>query len=557
MELTRITTLAQLEQYRDDWSLILEENQNTNPFIEFVWVYEWWKHFSDEYTMEIMLVKQDDQPIGFVPLIHKSRWFSHTYSFMALGHANYMDFVVFNHLLPEVIEFVFDEMIKMRRNIVFYLHGLLESSKTPRIIEDYLQRRKYIFSLHRVITPYINLKDIKLEEYMDKRKKLHRLDKREKRLRENGEVQFSRSGQEEMETVFQLHDRRWKKKRDTSGFTNDKDKEFYRSLVGVQEGPMQTELDALYINDKMIAFHYGFNCRGRVLSYVLGFDDNFEPFGPGRILEREKILQCKKDAITVFDLSIGYEPYKFALNTNVDYTRKMIFSSTAMTAKITRYLLSMKESLIGRMKKNYEFVLFIRITIGKVLFVFRNLFNKTESKGARGELLAFLSRLKRFFYENERYFIYQIENKDISVFSDVEDFIELTINDAMSSSAISQKHIKEICEKMYRGYKGYYPAGNLAFENIFWMNDKVLRIGPISYSEQLGRKAIHFKNWHEGNLAAACSFVKKNRKAKTVFVNAKDNSGKEASILETLGFSICKQIYKRTFFGHEKYEIIE
>ncbi|MCG7345452.1 GNAT family N-acetyltransferase [Sporosarcina sp. ACRSL] len=557
MDLTRITSLAQLEQYRDDWSLILEENQNTNPFIEFVWVYEWWKHFGDEYDMEIILVKQNDRPVGFVPFIYKRRWFSHLYTFMARGHANYMDFVVYNHLLQEVIEFVFDEMIKENRNAVFYLYGLLESSQTPRAIEDYLQQRKYGFTIHRVVTPYINLNDIKLGKHTDKRKKLYQQNKREKRLRENGEVRFSRSGQEEMETVFQLHDKRWKKKRDTSGFTNDKDKEFYRSLVGIQEGPMQTELDALYINDTMIAFHYGFNCRGRVLSYVLGFDDNFEPFGPGRILEREKILQCKIDAIEAFDFSIGYEPYKFALNTNVDYTRKMIFSSTAMTAKITRSLLSMKESLIDRLKKNYKFVLFIRITIGKILFVFRNLFNKTESNGARREIRALLTRLKKFLYEKERYIVYRIENKEVPVLDNAEDFIELTINDAMSHPAISQKHLKEICEKMYRGYKGYYPAGNLTFENIFWMNDKVLRIGPISYSERLGRKAIHFKNWHEGNLEAACYFVKKNSKAKTVFVTVKDKSEKDAGVLETVGFSIYKQIYKRTFLGNEKYEIIE
>ncbi|MCM3639275.1 GNAT family N-acetyltransferase [Sporosarcina luteola] len=557
MELTRITTLAQLEQYRDDWSLILEENQNTNPFIEFVWVYEWWKHFGDEYDMQIMLVKKDDRPIGFVPFIHKRRWFGHLYSFMAIGHANYMDFVVYNHLLQEVIEFIFDELIKEKRNIVFYLYGLLESSQTPSIIEDYLQQRSLVFSLHRVITPFINLQDIKLEEYMEKRKKLHRLNKREKRLRENGEVKFSRSAQEEMETVFQLHDKRWKKKRDTSGFTNDKDKEFYRSLVGIQEGPMQTELDALYINDTMIAFHYGFKCRGRVLSYVLGFDDNFEPFGPGRVLEREKILQCKKDMMTVFDLSIGYEPYKFALNTNVDYTRKMIFSSPAMTAKMTRSLLSMKESLIERLKKNYEFVLFIRITIGKILFVFRNLFNKKESAGARGEIQEFFIRVKKFLYEKERYFVYRMENKDVPVGENANDFIELTINDAMSSPAISEQHLEEICEKMYRGYKGYYPAGDLAFEDIVWMNDKVLRIGPISYSERLGRKAIHFKNWHDGNLEAACSFVKKSNKANTVFVTVKDHSENDARVLVTAGFSNCKQIYKRTFFGNEKYEIIE
>ncbi|WP_413053936.1 GNAT family N-acetyltransferase [Sporosarcina sp. 179-K 8C2 HS] len=507
--------------------------------------------------MEIMLVKQDDRPIGFFPFTHKRSWLSHTYTFMALGHASYMDFVVFNHLAEDVIEFVFDEILKAKKNVVFYLYGLLESSKTPRIVENYLQQRKIVFSLHRVITPYLNLIDIELEKYADKRRRLYRPNKREKRLRENGEVKFSRSGQEEMEMVFHLHDKRWKKKRDTSGFTNDKDKEFYRSLAGIQEGPMQTQLDALYINDTMIAFHYGFKCRGRVLSYTLGFDDNFEQFAPGRILEREKILQCKKDEITVFDLSIGYEPYKFALNTNVDYTRKMIFSSSTMTAKIKRSLFSMKESLIERLKKNYEFVLFIRITMGKFLFVLRNLFNTTESNGARGEIKAFLTRLKKYLYEKERYIVYRMEKNDLPVVANAQDFIGLTLNEAMNSPAISQEHLKEICEKMYRGYKGYYPDGSLAIENIIWLNDKVLRIGPISYSERLERKAIHFKNWHEGNLEAACSFVKKKSKAKTVFVTVKDGSENELSVLETKGFSICKKIYKRTIFGNEKYEIFE
>ena len=92
----------------------------------------------------------------------------------------------------------------------------------------------------------------------------------------------------------------------------------------------------------MIAFNYGFNCRGRYLGYVLGYDDDFETFGPGRILEKEKILQCKNGNERVFDLSIGYETYKFEWNTHLDYTRKMIFSSNTMIAKVHTILFNIK-----------------------------------------------------------------------------------------------------------------------------------------------------------------------------------------------------------------------
>ena len=74
---------------------------------------------------------------------------------------------------------LFDEIIRTRKNVVFYLHGLLESSKTSKSLEAYLKKRKSAYSIHRVITPYINLENIKLEEYMDKRKKLYKLDRRE------------------------------------------------------------------------------------------------------------------------------------------------------------------------------------------------------------------------------------------------------------------------------------------------------------------------------------------------------------------------------------------
>ncbi|MCG7345451.1 GNAT family N-acetyltransferase [Sporosarcina sp. ACRSL] len=557
MELTRITSLDQLDQYRDDWSLILEENHNTNPFIEFVWVYEWLKHVGDEYDMEIMLVKQDGRPIGFIPFIHKKRWFCHTYTFMAFGHANYMDFVVYNYLLDDVIEFVFDEMIKVRRNVVFYLHGLLESGKTPKSLELYLQKRKFVFSSHRVVTPYINLKDVIIEEYMNKRKRLHGLDRREKRLRKNGNVKFLRVGPEEMELVFQLRDKLWKKKRDTSGFSKDKEKAFYLSLAGVRNGPMQTELDALYINDTMIAFHYGFRCRGRLLVYVLAYDLDFEIFGPGRILEKEKILQCKTDNINIFDFSIGYEPYKFEWNTDEDYTRKMIFSSNTSKANGIRRFLTLKESLIERMKRNYSFVLFIRNTIGKLLFIFRNLFRKAESKAIKEEIMAYLTSVKEYVFERKRYIVYKLDGKEILNLSGSKSFIELSINDAINSFDIANNHMKEICRKIYGGFKGFYPAGILSFENIFWINEKMLRIDHIAYHEDFRGKCVYIDNWNNVTLRDICTFVQQHCKAKTIYVTIKGNSKKDIAALKELGFTFSKQIVKRTYFGVSKYYVTE
>lgn len=556
MELTRIISIHQFQQYREVWSYILEGNQNTNPFIEFDWVNEWWKHLGSDEQVEIIAVQKEGKTIGFFPFVYKKGLLGYSYTFMAFGQANYMDFIVSPDLLDASIELVFDEIIRNKKNVIFHLHGLLESSSTVEKLESYLQRRKNVFSVHRVITPYIDLKKIKLEEYMKKRKKLHRMDRREKRLHENGKIDVLKSGIDEMDQIFKLHDKRWQKKRDTSGFTNVKEKEFYRSLASIQEGPLKTELDSLYINDTMIAFNYGFNCRGRYLGYVLGYDDDFETFGPGRILEKEKILQCKYGHEDIFDLSIGYEAYKFEWNTHLDYTRKMIFSSGTVISKMKRNYLTTKERLIGRVKENPKFVLFVRNTVGKLLYNIKT-FSKKKPKELAVDFVQLANHIRKYLYENERYVVYKMEKKDVPEFPVSEEFIELTINDAMEVKEISEKHMKEICRKMYGGYKGYYPKGSLSIENIFWTNDKVLRIDRIAYLEQFRKSAVYFNNWNTSNLSDVCSLIKKNSKARMVYVAVEDGSKDEITSLEHIGFSVLKKITKRTYFGTEKYHITE
>lgn len=557
MELFIVTSLNHFEQYEDDWSRILEDKQNTNPFIEFAWVYEWWKHFGDQWNVEIMVVKLDNNCVGFFPFIHHRKGFVGNYSFIALGEANYMDFIIVDELLDDVIAFVLDEIFRTQKNVVFSLHGLLESSHTTRSLENYLQNRTYSFSVHRVVTPYIDLKKIKLPEYMNKRQKLHRLSRREKRLRDNGIIEVLQSHPEEMETIFTIHRKQWKKKKDTSGFTNEKKKEFFRALAFNNEGPCKTEIDSLYLNGTMIAFDYGFKCRGRYVTYVLGYDTNFEIFSPGRILEKETILLCKKENEEIFDLSIGYESYKFDWNTNVDYTRKMIFSSAGVSAKMLRHFYSLKEKMIERIKKNYRIVLLKRNTLGKLSYVMRNVFHKTEYKEARTDLKSFIIRLRNRLYERHHYFIYQQKREELEDPPNEMNFHELTLSEAINKHQMTDHQLNEICRKIYGGYRGYYPNNNNSFEEIIWLNEKVLRIDSIPYFENFRKRSLFIEQWKEWNLHEICGFIKKNSNAGIIFATVKDGSTAEIAKLESLGFSIYKSVYKRTYFGFTKMRITD
>ena len=120
-----------------------------------------------------------------------------------------------------------------------------------------------------------------------------------------------------------------------------------------------------------------------------------------------------------------------------------------------------------------------------------------------------MNRVRKYFYENERYIVYKMEKKNVPDLPDSEEFVELTINDAMKCPEIVGIHMSDICRKMYGGYKGYYPKDDLAYENIFWTNEKVLRIDRIAYLEQFKKSSIYFNNWNEENLAEVCSLSRR------------------------------------------------
>lgn len=530
----------------------MEEKNNTNPFIEFDWVYEWWRNLGADRNVEIIAVFDCTEIIAFFPFLYDKKGLLYKYSFIGFGHANYMDIISYEHSLEYVLELVIDSIVAERKNVVFHLHGLLESSLSHGTLEVYLRKRKIAYSTHRVITPYINLEKIKMEEYIKKRQKLHRLDRREKRIRENGDVEVLLMGPDSMETIFKIHDKRWKKKHDTSGFTNKKERNFYQSLAQLPEGPLKTEIDGLFMDGKMIAFNYGYKCRGRYISYVLGFDDDFEVFSPGRILEKEKILQCSKNGISIFDLSIGYETYKFEWNTDLDYTRKIVFSSKTPLAQLARFYLSLKESSISHIKRHQKLVLFKRNKIGKLLYILKNILKKSESVAAKEAIKAFIHPKLKRLYEWKHYTIYEIARKDVPDNSETNHYLELTIKDSMKEFDSVGYHMRDVCTKIYGAYKGYYLPDQFTFEKIFWTNEKVIRIDDISYLKDFRKSSVFIENWHLDNLIDICSFVKQKSKANKFLISVKTESTKEIRQLEKLGFTINKEIAKRTIFGFSK-----
>lgn len=532
MKLYHIRTIEEFKKYKASWDQILEINQNTNPFIEFEWILNWWIYIGKEKIIEIIAVEDNDELIGFFPFQFTYKWKSTVLEFMGRDEANYMDVIVYDKDRKITIAYVLDELIATNPNLIFNLHGLLSSSKTTNIIFAHLKSRKYPSTVFSSVVPYINVESIDLTAYMKPREKLHGLDRRERRLRLLGEVKLAANDLGEMDSVFELHDKHWKKKLDTSKFTNQEHKSFYQSLISVKNRPFQVKVDALYLNNQMIAFTYGFLCRGRYVSCSLGHDDDYNLYSPGRILLKELIAKSRHQEIKVFDMSNGYEPYKLDWNTGLDTTNRVIFSSNEWSTKIIVQLMKGKGYLKGALNKNHKVVLFRRQVLGELSHFVRNI---KEIKWLKGLII-----IRRSLFSRKSIDLYQQPAGN----SAVVDF-QLMSHKEVIKEEIEHTHVNK---KFYNGFLPYRGADT----SMFWVHPKVIRMDEFDYLQTLPRQSFFVDEWQVHQLPDICSFLRHEQQVNDIFISTTKRDESLTKLLKHLGFSRVNHISKVCLFNISK-----
>lgn len=474
-----VTDLSELEQYKTFWSEILEEESNNNPFIEFEFIFYWWKFFAKGQKIEIYMIKEDDIPIAFFPFVREKKGKVQIFSFMCEKSANYMDMIARKEDKKMAIHFLFTSLEKVYTNVVFTLQGLLESSETTSFIEDYFVEKQRFYRIFRTVSPYINFKEVEFDQYIHKRRKLHGIDRREKRLKKLGNVSFRRANLFEFENMYQLFQQRWLKKVDTSHFTTMENQRLIESIVKSNSHALSIEVDALTFEDKWIGFRYGICCRNRYVSYALGHAPSFDIFGPGRLLDREKIINVYEEGYQIYDFSIGYENYKFDWYTNNDFTRKYISSTNDFPSKIMATLFSKKEDIITFLKK-YQWIVHMKRNItGTIRYALRNR-QLSELKGLINRVFAI---------------------KLVSIYERDEVLPGKYLYDSIPIQKCLHNNEKVI-SAYYKGYSVYKkhakPKSNIAF----FLHPKMLRVDSFNYLEQLPKSScfiteIEFNQLHE------------------------------------------------------------
>jgi len=532
MKLYHIRTLENLERYKNTWNSILEKNKNNNPFIEFLWVEKWWRYLGENHGIEIIVVEDSDKVIAFFPF-KLSKVFNITMvEFIGYGDANYMDIIVSDADRERAIQFVVDELILTMPKCLFSLKGLLSSSPTTNMLSLYLERKKLDFAKFSIVAPYINMQSVELEPYINKRRKLHGLDRKEKKLHSLGVIRVAPIDLSKIEEVFSLHDKQWKHKIDTSYFKNNEHKKLHASLLRTKQVSMQAIVEGLFLGNQMIAYSYGLLCRGRYHRYMTGYDEDYGLFGPGTILDKELIFNSKDKAIQLFDLSPGYESYKFNWNTGVDYSNNFLFSSTDWKTKMLLQFYKGKEQLNFILKKNSKLVVSLVEFIGNKSSFIKNAGLRDWIKASKNLVSKIYSQKSINVYQ-QSYGQSEVANYRLTNYQETKN---------------CHHDIKKINKRYFNGFFPYTDPS----VSTFWVHQEAIRAEEVGYLEQLPKDSAFIADWQIHKLSNFCSYLREDQNVKEIFLYTTKSDHIIEKHLEQLGFEHKNRIKKRSVFSKSK-----
>lgn len=398
LKLLTVTDSDELSEYVEEWREILRENNSDNLFLDPDWVLHWWKAFKQHQELHVILIKKGELLAGICPLIIDNKGFYKEVRFAGSPQSIYMDFILRRAYREQAIEFLVDYLLGMNGNVVFNLAGMPECSENYPLFKKYLAEKK-VSALHTsTVAPYIRTSGMDFDTYYRTRFSSHmqkNFRREQKRLSEIGTLVYKEMDPNNIDEIYRLHNQRWKKKLDTSGFSNVRSQAFFSGLFHEKTLAFRPVIRTLTLNNQVIAFQYGLFYQGRHLFLRSAHDELFSMYAPGRMLRKESIRECFLNNTKFCDFGIGYEPYKSEWTDQSRNMNTVVFSKDNRISRLIFKAFYVKGKARSALKRHRFIVLFKRNTLGKIRYFlsyghthdsFKNLGDTVRQYGLAGFL---------------------------------------------------------------------------------------------------------------------------------------------------------------------------
>jgi len=320
--MTEILEYNNINDLDNIWDDSLSKSKDRTVFLTINWLKSWLNVFSNEVDQQVILcVTENNEVIALAPLMIKNcNEYGFKYKrlqFIGFNQSDYMDFVIIkkvNSCLNLISDYLFDNSSRWD---LCELNNFSEESNSPNILKNILRRRNKPYSFKTLsVCPYVKL-DLDITEFLKTKKSGLRYDLKrgEKDLCKLGELNFFKIENQAdavnelpaFMKMLSLRDNQVKRIGTIESYI-DQESVYLNYLNLIWD---HISFSKLTLNEKVIAYHFGFEYDKKLYWYKPTFDINYIKFSPGKILIKKAMENAYKNNIQELDFLLGDEPYKF------------------------------------------------------------------------------------------------------------------------------------------------------------------------------------------------------------------------------------------------------
>jgi CelD/BcsL family acetyltransferase involved in cellulose biosynthesis len=360
MKITEITNFDDFLELKDDWNQLLSLTNN-DVFSTWEWLSIWWKYYGASKKLMILLAHEDNEIIGIAPLMFSPKKFfgvkKGIIEFIGAKdlHSGYNDFIIVRNHNKCIKEFIKHLNCHSFNWVYSRLIDIPDTSPNLQNLTPFSVKTDIAHECLSVPLPHsfdLFLKQIQKRARKSFKTKYNRLiNEFEVNFVDYSALNLVSYG---MDSVFDLHQRRWKVKGGFEGmFANPRFKDFSLDIANSFSKKEWLGLYGIEISGNPIAVSYGFIYKNKYYSNISGINSNFLDYDIGILLRFLIMEKCINKKIFEYDFLWGNDIWKRRFRPFSKKTYNSIIIRNNFSSKLTTFLNSKYEN--GKIILNRKF----------------------------------------------------------------------------------------------------------------------------------------------------------------------------------------------------------
>jgi CelD/BcsL family acetyltransferase involved in cellulose biosynthesis len=356
-----ITRFEELQDLAGEWDRLWSINPYRQIFNRFDWSRAWWQGYGGSVSLCTPVAFAGGQIVGILPLVQ----YKNRLVFFGDPGSDYNDILCEDGANPEILQTLLAVLCDSSRDIWKSAtftnvpqRSLLLSSVAQ--LPNHWRAQFVTVEGQRCSSVILNdeNRELTLQSILSQKEPRQH----EKKLQKIGRLSFRHIENRaeilsHLPKFFEQHTQRWAM---VSGgnqrFLSEQSRIFYKALVDHLDPCRELRFSVLQLDDRPIAYHFGFQIDRKFVHYKPTFDINLWEHSPGQVLTRNLFSYARSAGVEEFDFTIGDEAYKTSLanHTGRNFTIRLFRPDLLST--LNRNFFSVRQRLAKDQPPAYVFL---------------------------------------------------------------------------------------------------------------------------------------------------------------------------------------------------------